>query len=74
MPHRKLSKIRKNILEFINNHAGFRLSNINRGVGTPVDKDLLGEALGFRSLCLFSCLDDRELKRLWDNSNLEYAL
>jgi hypothetical protein len=70
----KLSKTRIRILEFINNHAGFRLDNVNRGVGSLADKELLGEALGFRSLCLFSGLDDKELKRLWDNSNLEFSL
>jgi len=70
----KLSKTRIKILEHINNNAGFRLSNIQRGLGTPADKDLLGEALGFRSLCLYSCLDDKELKRIWDNSNLEFSL
>jgi hypothetical protein len=70
----KLSKTRIKILEHINNNAGFRLGNIQRGLGAPADKDLLGEALGFRSLCLFSGLDDKELKRLWDNSNLEFSL
>jgi hypothetical protein len=69
-----LSKTRIKILEFINNNAGFRLDNVNRSVGSVADKELLGEALGFRSLCLFSGLDDKELKRLWDNSNLEFSL
>ena len=70
----KLSKVREKILEHINNNGGFRLGNIQRGTGTVADKELLGEALGFRSLCLYSGLDDRELKRLWDNSNLEFSL
>jgi len=69
-----MSKIRIKILEFINNHAGCRLGNIQRGTATPMDKELVGEALGFRSLCLYSGLDDKELKRLWDNSNLEFSL
>lgn len=69
-----LSKTRIKILESINNNAGARLGNIQRGTATPMDKDLVGEALGFRSVCLFSGLDDRELKRLWDKSNLEYSL
>ena len=69
-----LSKVRIKILKHINNNAGFRLDNVNRGVGNVADKELLGEALGFRSLCLFSGLDDRELKRLWDKSNLEFSL
>jgi hypothetical protein len=70
----KISKTRIKILEFINNHAGFRLDNVKRGVCSPADKDILDEALGFRSLCLFSGLDDKELKRLWDKSNLEFSL
>jgi hypothetical protein len=74
MSDEKMSKIRIKILEFINKNAGFRLDNINRGVGSLADKDLLGEALGFRSLCLFSNLTDNELKELWDKSNLEYSL
>ena len=49
-----MSPTRIKILEFINNHAGFRLDNINRGVGSAADKELLGEALGFRSLCLLA--------------------
>uniref|UniRef100_A0A6M3IVR0 Uncharacterized protein n=1 Tax=viral metagenome TaxID=1070528 RepID=A0A6M3IVR0_9ZZZZ len=69
-----MSNTRLKILEFINNHAGFRLGNIQRETATPKDKELLGEALGFRSLCLFSGLDDKELKRLWNNSNLEFSL
>jgi len=69
-----MTKTRLKILTHINNNASFRLSNIQRGTATPADKELIGEALGFRSLCLFSGLDDRELKRLWDNSNLEYSL
>jgi hypothetical protein len=69
-----LSKTRLKILTYINNNAGFRLENIQRGTATPIDKELVGEALGFRSLCLFSGLDDKELKRLWNNSNLEYSL
>ncbi len=70
----KLSKVRIKILESINNNASFRLGNIQRGTGSLMDKYLVGEALGFRSLCLFSCLTDKEIKRLWDDSNLEYSL
>jgi len=67
-------KTRKYILEFISEYAGWRLGNIQRGTATQMDKDLVNEALGFRSLCLFSCLDDKELQRLWNDSNLEYML
>lgn len=70
----KRSKTRVKILESINNNAGTRLGNIKRGTATLMDKNLVDEALGFRSLCLFSGLDDRELKQLWDNSNLECSL
>jgi len=69
-----MAKTRIKILEHINNNAGFRLGNVNRGIGSMVDKALLGEALGFRSLCLYSCLDDKTLKYLWDNSNLKFML
>jgi len=69
-----MSKTRIKILESINNNCGYRLGNIQRGTATLIDKELVNEALGFRSLCLFSCLDDKELKRLWVKSNLEYRL
>ncbi len=69
-----LSKLRIKILECINNNGGFRLSNIKRGTASNADKEILGEALGFRSLCLFSNIEDADLKRAWDNSNLEYSL
>ena len=69
-----ISKTRIKILESINNNGGSRLFNVKNGTATELDKELLNEALGFRSLCLFSCLDDRELKKLWDESNLEYSL
>lgn len=48
--------------------------NTQNGTATVADKELLGEALGFRSLCLFSGISDEELKRAWDASNLEYSL
>jgi hypothetical protein len=69
-----MSKVRTKILTHISNNIGFRLGNIQRGTATISDKDLVEEALGFRSLCLFSCLDDMYLKKLWDGSNLEYSL
>lgn len=69
-----LSKTRVDILESINAKAGARLGNVQRGTATEKDWDLLNEALGFRSLCLYSGLGDKELKRLWDASNLEYSL
>ncbi len=69
-----MTPIRKRILEHISDNIGCRLGNIQRGTATPADRDLVEEALGFRSLCLFSCLDDSSLRKIWDNSNLEYSL
>ena len=69
-----LSKTRIKILEHINANAGHRLGNVQRGTASQMSKGLLDEALGFRSLCLFSGLDDKKLKQLWDRSNLEYSL
>lgn len=69
-----MSEKRKQILDFINLHAGFRLANVQNGTATQADKDILDEALGFRSLCLFSCLTDKQLKELWEKSGLEYIL
>jgi hypothetical protein len=66
--------IREHILEHISNHAGFRLHNVQNGTASVADKELLDEALGFRSLCLFSDLSDEDLRRAWDASNLEYSL
>ena len=67
-------KTREYILNFINEYAGFRLHNVQNKTASQADIELLGEALGFRSLCLFSCLDDKDLERLWNESNLEYSL
>ena len=69
-----MNKLRIKILEHINNNIGTRLGNIKRGTATLADKNLVEEALGFRSLCLFSGLDDKELKKLWDNSYLKFSL
>jgi hypothetical protein len=69
-----MTKTREKILNHISTNIGCRLGNIQRGTATAADKNLVGEALGFRSLALYSVLEDRELKRLWDNSNLEFSL
>ena len=69
-----MTRTRIKMLEHINNNAGWRLKKIQQGLATNIDKELVVEALGFRCLCLFSCLRDRELKRLWDLSSLEFAL
>ena len=67
-------KTREYILQFISETIGWRVGNIKRGTATEMDKQLVNEALGFRSLCLFSCLDNKDLQKLWDDSNLEYML
>jgi len=69
-----LSKTRIKILEAININGSARLFNVKNNTATEMDKNLLNEALGFRSLCLFSKLKDKELKSLWDKSGLEYNL
>ena len=67
--------IREHIVKFVNENAGWRLGNVQRGTATIVDKDLLDEALGFRSIAIFGTgIDDKELARLWNESNLEYSL
>ena len=70
----EITKTRRKILEYINNNGGWRLKKIQQGLASNLDKELLDEALGFRSLCLFSNLSDKDLQRLWNNSNLEFAL
>lgn len=55
-------------------HTGFRMLNIQNGAASIADKELLDEALGFRSLCIFSNISDGDLRRAWDDSNLEYSL
>ena len=66
--------IRERILEHIADHAGFRLLNVQNDTANTMDRELLEEALGFRSICLFSNISDEDLKRAWDDSNLEYSL
>lgn len=66
--------VRQHILQHIASHAGFRLLNVQSCTASAVDKELLDEALGFRSLCIFSNISDEDLKRAWDESNLEYSL
>lgn len=69
-----MTKTRQKILKYINEQAGFRLLNVQNGTGSAADKAILDEALGFRSICLFSGLADKELQKLWDESNLKYSL
>jgi hypothetical protein len=44
--------IREYILDCIADHAGFRLLNVQNGTASAADRELLEEALGFRSICL----------------------
>ena len=60
--------------EHIADHAGFCLLNVQNDTANTMDRELLEEALGFRSICLFSNISDEDLKRAWDDSNLEYFL
>ena len=69
-----MSKTRQEIIKDINNLIGFRLGNLQRGTGSLADQTLIAETLGFRSLCLFSGLDDKQLKKLWEESNLRFSL
>ncbi|MFA4871391.1 MAG: hypothetical protein WC623_24545 [Pedobacter sp.] len=69
-----MSKARQKILSIISSSIGFRVSNIQRGTASEADKRLVSEALGFRSLCLYSVLEDKDLKQLWFDSNLEFSL
>lgn len=66
--------IREHILKRIAATAGFRLLKVQNGTASQADKELLDEAVGFRSLCLYSDISDQDLKAAWDNSNLEYSL
>lgn len=68
------NSIRQHILEHIAANAGFRLLAVQNATATAADKELLDEALGFRSLCLYSNISDHDLRIAWDNSNLEYSL
>jgi hypothetical protein len=70
----KRETIREKILQHISNNIGWRIGNIQRGTASVLDKQLVDEALAFRSLCIFANLDDKQLKRLWDESNLEFML
>jgi hypothetical protein len=49
-----------------------KLWNIRNGTATEMEKRVVSECLGFRSLILFSCLGIRKIKRLWEKSNLRY--
>ena len=66
--------VRQHILEHTAVNAGFRLFNVQNGTASAVDKEILDEVLGFRSLCLYSNISDEDLKTAWDNSKLEYSL
>ena len=49
-----------------------KLWNIRNGTATEKEKQVVRECSGFRSLVLFSCLSIREIKRMWERSNLGY--
>lgn len=70
----KRNSIREQIMENIAANIGTRLGNIERGTASEMDIDLVNEALGFKSLCLYSSATDESLKAAWDKSHLEYAL
>lgn len=71
----KRKNIREHIIDFVNENAGWRMSNVERGTASHADKQLLDEALAFRSIAIFGTgMEDSELKRLWQESNLEYSL
>jgi hypothetical protein len=52
--------------------AAPKLWNIQHGTATEKEKQVVRECSGFRSLVLFSCLSIREIKRMWERSNLGY--
>ncbi len=60
------------LLQEINNTIAPKLFNIQHGTASEMQKQIVSECLGFRSLILFSVLDIREIRRLWDKTNLAY--
>jgi hypothetical protein len=49
-----------------------KLFNIQHGTAIDMEVQIVRECMGFRSLVLFSVLDVKEIRRLWDRSNLAF--
>ena len=56
----------------INNVLAPKLFNIKQGTATERERQVASECMGFISLIKFSCLDSKEIKRLWEKSELGF--
>ena len=65
-------KITGQLLDEIQNTCGAKKFNLEHGTINEREKDVLSECLGFLSLISYSCMPIKEIKRIWDKSNLKY--
>jgi riboflavin biosynthesis pyrimidine reductase len=64
--------VTQKLLDEIKNTIAPKLFNIQHGTASEMQKQIVSECLGFRSLIFFSVLDIREIRRLWDKTNLKF--
>ncbi len=65
-------KIKQKLLDEIQNCAGAKKFNLQHGTINGREKDILFECLGFLNMISYSCVPIKEIKRIWDNSNLAF--
>ena len=67
---REESKELLQLKQEINSVAGPKLFNIQNGTASERDWEIYEECMGFVSLIKYSILSTRQIKEIWDRSNL----
>jgi hypothetical protein len=49
-----------------------KLFNISLGTATKLEKDIVKECFGFRSLVLYSVMSIGDIKKIWEDSGLKF--
>lgn len=63
---------RTKLLEEVNSVIRPKLFNINNKTASEREVEIVKECMGFRSLIMFSALTTKEIRKLWDDTNLGF--
>jgi len=67
-----MKKSTKKMIQEIYNTISPKLFNISNNTASEREIQVVREALAYISLLKYSCLNEAEIKQLWDESNLAY--
>lgn len=67
-----MNKATKKMVEEIYDAVSPKLFNINNGTANEKEIQIAKECMAYISLLKYSCMDEREVKELWDKSNLAF--